>query len=71
MEPQTLVAELVESGMTQTKIADECGCSQATISDIQRGEIKAPNWLIVDNLRRLHDALATPEESAETGKVGA
>ena len=49
-----LLADLATAGMTQTEIAAECGVSQSTISDLSRGEIKAPSFELGSKLVALH-----------------
>ena len=46
MDFKKIIAELIAGGMTQTQIADSCGCSQSTISDIATGEITNPAYRI-------------------------
>lgn len=47
--------ELKKKGLTQPEIAVEIGCSQPTISAIERGEVgkKRPSWKIVSGLTEL------------------
>ena len=53
MNPTKLIPKLVEAGLTQIQIAQECGCTQPTISDLQSGKIKNPSYPIGCGLVRL------------------
>lgn len=39
-----LLSEMVEAGMTQKQIAEAVGMSQASISDLLRGEVKTTEY---------------------------
>lgn len=39
-----VVRALVASGLTQPQIAQQCGCGQATLSDLVRGKTKEPRY---------------------------
>lgn len=68
MEPSQLVAALLErGGMTQTQIAEACGCSQSTISDIAKGKNKSPAYHIGKKLEALVAAL--PVDSSATASL--
>lgn len=42
MDWQKLISELIDSGMTQSEIAEAAGTKQASISDIYRGVTQDP-----------------------------
>lgn len=56
MNWQLLVNELMAAGVTQVELAQECGCSQSSISDIRKGFIKHPRFDIGAALVALHKA---------------
>lgn len=52
---QRVVTELLATGMTQTALADKCGCSQGLISQIKNGQIKGDlSTVIGSKLLGLH-----------------
>jgi transcriptional regulator with XRE-family HTH domain len=53
MNWQLLLKTLTERGMTQQQIATECGCSQASISDLATGKTKNPTYQIGATLQTL------------------
>lgn len=44
MDWSHVIGELSALGYTQPAIAKECGCAQATISDLSRGATKNPSF---------------------------
>lgn len=54
MDWKRLISELMEAGVTQTKLAELCGTSQSTISDLRRGASESPSWMLGDRLLELH-----------------
>lgn len=54
MDWKQLLKELDEAGMTQTQIAETCGTSQATVSDLARGVTKNPSFSIGAAVVELH-----------------
>jgi predicted transcriptional regulator len=54
MNWQLLVNELMAAGVTQVELAQECGCSQSSISDIRKGDIKHPRFDIGAALVAMH-----------------
>lgn len=50
------IAELIRLGMKQPQIAEECGCSQATVSMLANGKILDPRDSIGQAVRRLLEA---------------
>ena len=51
---QALVGSILESGMTQTQVAEAVGCSQAHISDLLRGtKGKRVGWPLAVRLLEL------------------
>lgn len=49
-----LLSDLSSAGVSQTKIAAICGCSQATVSDLNTGRIKDPSFCLGSSLVELH-----------------
>jgi transcriptional regulator with XRE-family HTH domain len=60
MQWNTLVSELMQSGMTQQEIGAAVGLSQPAISDIARGVTKSVTWDVGEKLKRLHSTLNLP-----------
>jgi len=54
MQWKTLIAELLDSDLTQQQIAEKCECGQATISDLARGITSEPKFALRQKLMRLH-----------------
>ena len=54
MDWKSLIADLQRHGYTQPQIAAVCGCGQATISDLAKGNTKEPRHSLGEALRRLH-----------------
>lgn len=54
MNWQILVNELMAAGITQVQMAQECGCSQSSISDLRSGSIEEPRYAIGQKLIQLH-----------------
>jgi transcriptional regulator with XRE-family HTH domain len=48
-----IIRAVVASGMTQPQIAAACGCGQATISDLLRGNTTEPRHSLGQRLLRL------------------
>ena len=62
MNTQQITRELLETGLTQQKLAQLAGCSQATISSFLNGKKgKRPSFAIVDRLLDLHRARCKPK----------
>ena len=68
MDWKLLIAELQAAGLSQARIAKECRCAQATVSDLACGTTKEPRYSIgeaLHSLRRKHgrakaDVVASP-----------
>lgn len=54
MDFKTLLQELKAVGLTQKQIADQCGCSQATVSEMERGKTLDPHFSIGSRMVALH-----------------
>lgn len=63
MDWKKLINQLIADSMTQARIAAACGCSQATISDIQSGKNTDPRFSIGDSLRKLATRKRQPEKA--------
>lgn len=50
-----LLSEISSAGATQKETADFCGCSQSTISELSRGEIKEPGFSIGKKLIEFYE----------------
>jgi len=64
-----LISELSASGVLQTEMANYCGCSQSTISDLARGVTKQPYYNIGAAIQSMHAAL--PAERRNGDRRGA
>lgn len=51
---KTSIADLQSSGCTQVQIAQEIGCSQATVSELLAGKIKNPSFPVGQALLAMH-----------------
>jgi transcriptional regulator with XRE-family HTH domain len=68
MDWPATIEKLLNAGWTQKRLADSCGCAQATISDLARGKTAAPSYPVGKELERLVEALPTaPAEPATQG----
>jgi transcriptional regulator with XRE-family HTH domain len=54
MNWQKLLTELQEHGLTQVQIAEKCNSKQSTISDLARGDGRAPRYALGIALVALH-----------------
>jgi len=54
MDWTNLLSELKEARVPQKEIAEFCGCSQSTISELSRGEIKEPAHSTGEKLIKFH-----------------
>ena len=61
--PEDLVRELIRGGWRQDDIARRLEVTQPTISRIQNGRLKRPNYVVVEALR----ALVAEAEALERG----
>ena len=57
MDWKKIVADLADAGHTQLDLAEKCGCSQPTSSDIATGNTKDPKASIAIVLSDLHRKL--------------
>ena len=55
MDIANLLEKIISSGLVQSEVASELGCSQSTVSDIKNGKIgiARPSYRIVDSIKRL------------------
>ena len=56
MDWKKVLEDLAGAGYTQVRLAEQCACSQSTISAIARGETKDPAHSIGEVLKALHTA---------------
>lgn len=54
MTLKQLLTQLIKAGWTQARIAERCGTTQTTISDLLRGARKSTGFQIADAIRGLH-----------------
>lgn len=57
MDWKKIVSDLIDAGHTQIELAEQCSCSQPTISAIATGETKDPKGSIAMVLAGLHRKL--------------
>lgn len=50
----SIIQALLDSGMTQSQIAEECDTGQSHISGLYRGDRKQPNWELGDRILALY-----------------
>ncbi len=68
MDWPKILEDLREAGWTQAEIAERCGVAQPTVSDLQRGESKAPSFTFGVALMALHKKVVRRRPSAETAQ---
>lgn len=56
MDWKKLIAELAESGLTQSQIAEACGTTQSTVSDLARLDERGCTFELGSKLVALHKA---------------
>ena len=62
MNWKNIIAEIQRHGqLTQPQIAMECGCGQATISDLASGKTEQPRHSLGEALIAILDRVAKPE----------
>lgn len=54
MNWNTIIQDLLDAGLTQVSIAQECDTGQSHISALYRGDRKNPNWPLGQRLIDLH-----------------
>jgi transcriptional regulator with XRE-family HTH domain len=54
MDWTKIIKDLIDSGLTQARIAELCGTGQSYISGLLRNERKRPSWELGNSLLRLH-----------------
>lgn len=61
MEAKDYIAAIREHGkLTQAQIAESVGTQQATISKIERGDVKDVMSVTYRKLKELHDSIVSP-----------
>lgn len=60
MDWPATIEKLLKNGWTQKRLADSCGCAQATISDLARGKTADPSYPVGKELERLASELPAP-----------
>jgi transcriptional regulator with XRE-family HTH domain len=54
MDWTQIISELKGAGFSQARIAEKCGCGQATISELAMGRTKDPQHSLGQKLLDLH-----------------
>ena len=67
MDWPTLIAALQAAGVTQQQIAEHCGVSQSTVSELKRKSIESPSFDFGTRLVDLHKSRC----GKRAGKVAA
>ena len=60
MDWPATISKLLKNGWTQVRLAEQCGCSQSTISDLASGKTKHPSYPVGKELERLAADLPAP-----------
>jgi predicted XRE-type DNA-binding protein len=63
MDIQTLITEILGTGLTQTEVANTVKCSQATVSDIARGLQKTTTLDLGLRILELHQKVVMKDET--------
>lgn len=71
MDWTSLLKDLATAGLSQTRIAELCGSSQTTISDLSRGHVKNPSYRIGAALMVLHEKVKAGDAPELIGQEGA
>ncbi len=63
MDWPATISQLLGNGWTQKRLADKCGCAQATISDLARGKTSHPSYPVGKELERIsiEEPIPAPE----------
>lgn len=65
MNWQQMVKDLLESGLTQTQLADKLDCSQSMVSDLASGERGSRlSWELGNAIIREHSQITKQNEAA-------
>jgi transcriptional regulator with XRE-family HTH domain len=56
MDWKNIISQLIDKGYTQQQLAQKCGCGQATISELSRGETKSTRFEVGQKLLGLLEA---------------
>lgn len=54
MQWKNIISDLKSAGLTQTQIAEKCGCAQSTISEMATDGDRTPSFPIGAALLELH-----------------
>jgi transcriptional regulator with XRE-family HTH domain len=54
MDWPNIIQDLIDSGMTQSEIAESCDTGQSHVSALLRGDRKNPNWPLGQRILDLH-----------------
>lgn len=55
----SIIKDLLDSGLTQARVAELIGVAQTTISEMANGRIKEPGWSKGQALLALHNQVTT------------
>lgn len=64
MDWKKIIAEILDSGLSQADIAASVGIAQPSVSDLATGATKEPRWGVGDRLIALHRNRVPKEEVA-------
>lgn len=64
MDWKALLKDLKDAGHTQVQIAERCGVSQSSVSELSRGEIKSPSFDFGTKLLQMHGELSADQQAA-------
>ena len=54
MTPDILLKEIIQRGFSSEKIAESIGCSVDYVNKLRSGARKAPSYVVMDKIRKLH-----------------
>ncbi|WP_310626694.1 helix-turn-helix transcriptional regulator [Limnohabitans sp.] len=57
MNWKQIISDLSDRGYTQPKLAEACGCGQATISDMATGKTKSPRYEVGAKLLKILEGM--------------
>lgn len=67
MDWPATIEKLLKGGWTQKRLAEACGCAQATISDLARGKTADPSYAVGKELERLASQQPAPASEVAHG----
>lgn len=69
MDWKLLIQNLISSGLTETEIAKDVGCSQPSVNQLKTGVVKEPKHRIGSALIELHENLNNDSLNANENEI--